>query len=427
MGQANNNGIVYLQSKLNHNMPVVDGCNSRRIVLFLLMIRMYKSSSFHWLSRSLSSDIRSFGGLTPISHCQRFFATSNQEEEDDAKYMQMAVDCARQGFSHTFPNPAVGCVLVNTDDRRILGRGYHPRAGYPHAEIFALLEATGLVASGCDAAASVIEHYKSPPSQREEQPSELYQRVVSLTHRYQSPNGTEQLFGNCLEGQSVTAYVTLEPCCHEGKRTPPCTGAILAAQGISRVVVGLRDPNPRVDGGGVALLQERGSIPTAVLSSDACAALVTNFARRITAPVPEYHTYVTGRMRMALRALAAQRLSNDTLATLAWGRSERRDTDPTPEEVARDLELPPAWMEHLDGLLWQHELVLLRLNAAVRKRKAATLLGQRIADPLNAHVAQTKGHTVLLYRPSITPNIDLHALIGDIGDDGNDIEDDDDS
>jgi pyrimidine deaminase RibD-like protein/RNA-binding protein YhbY len=389
------------------------------LALVVLMIRLYNAYSFQWLSRSHSSNVRSFGGVTAFTSGRRLFDTLSHEEEDE-KYMQMAVDCARQGFSHTFPNPAVGCVLVDAEDHRMLGQGYHPRAGYPHAEIFALFEAAGHVVSGCDAAAAVIEHYNSPLMQRDHQPSELYQRVLSLTQQYQGLNGTEMLFGNCLEGKSVTAYVTLEPCCHEGKRTPPCTGAILASRGISRVVVGWRDPNPQVDGGGVTILQDRGSIRTLVIQSDACAALVANFAKRITAPFQDYNATITGRMRMALRSLATQRLSNDTLATLSWGRSEHRDTDQTPDEVARDLELPPSWMEHLDGLLWQHELVLLRLTTAVRKRKAAALLGQRIAEPLNAHVAQSKGHTVLLYRPSITPSIDLNALIavsdGDVND-----------
>lgn len=117
----------------------------------------------------------------------------------ESRLMQRAIELARQGEGHVEPNPMVGCVLAHGE--QIVGEGWHERFGGPHAEVNAL-RAAGASASG------------------------------------------------------ATAYVTLEPCCHTGK-TPPCAEALIAA-GVSRVVAAVRDPNPRVDGGGVRRLQEAG-------------------------------------------------------------------------------------------------------------------------------------------------------------------------
>jgi diaminohydroxyphosphoribosylaminopyrimidine deaminase/5-amino-6-(5-phosphoribosylamino)uracil reductase len=109
--------------------------------------------------------------------------------------MAQALRLAERGLFTTTPNPRVGCVLVK--DGRVVGEGWHARAGEPHAEVHAL-GAAGDKARG------------------------------------------------------ATAYVTLEPCSHHG-RTPPCANALIDA-GVARVVAALRDPNPQVAGGGIALL-----------------------------------------------------------------------------------------------------------------------------------------------------------------------------
>ena len=111
---------------------------------------------------------------------------------DDHRYMAHALQLAERGLHITDPNPRVGCVLVR--DEQIIGEGWHERAGEAHAEIHALKNAG-------------------------------------------------------KKAQGSTAYVTLEPCCHHG-RTPPCSEALIEA-GISRVVVAMRDPHSRVDGGGI--------------------------------------------------------------------------------------------------------------------------------------------------------------------------------
>ena len=118
---------------------------------------------------------------------------------EDEQYMRRALDLARRGLYSTSPNPAVGCVLVRWG--QVVGAGFHERAGEPHAEIFALREA-GAAAAG------------------------------------------------------ATAYVTLEPCSHEG-RTPPCVDALIEAR-VARVVVAMRDPNPAVGGGGMLRLAQAG-------------------------------------------------------------------------------------------------------------------------------------------------------------------------
>jgi diaminohydroxyphosphoribosylaminopyrimidine deaminase/5-amino-6-(5-phosphoribosylamino)uracil reductase len=118
--------------------------------------------------------------------------------QDDA-HMARALELAARGLYTTDPNPRVGCVVANS--QRVLGEGWHVRAGEPHAEVLAL-RAAGAQARG------------------------------------------------------ATAYVTLEPCNHTG-RTPPCADALIAA-GVARVVCSSRDPNPKVAGGGIERLRSAG-------------------------------------------------------------------------------------------------------------------------------------------------------------------------
>ena len=118
---------------------------------------------------------------------------------NDEHHMQMALELAARGRGFTSPNPLVGAVVVNNGV--VVGLGYHPFAGGPHAEVRAI-DAAGGAARG------------------------------------------------------ATLYVNLEPCNHTG-RTPPCTLKILEA-GLKRVVIGMRDPNPRVMGGGAEFLKAKG-------------------------------------------------------------------------------------------------------------------------------------------------------------------------
>jgi diaminohydroxyphosphoribosylaminopyrimidine deaminase/5-amino-6-(5-phosphoribosylamino)uracil reductase len=146
--------------------------------------------------------------------------TSSQNEKDVA-LMRIALRLARRGFGKTSPNPMVGAVLVKRG--QIIGRGWHRRAGLPHAEIEALRDAQ---------------------------------------KRGHNPRG-------------VTLYVTLEPCCTHG-RTPPCTAAILAA-GIKRVVVGATDPNPSHAGKGFKILRRAGIEVVQGILGDECVKLNESF------------------------------------------------------------------------------------------------------------------------------------------------------
>jgi len=146
--------------------------------------------------------------------------------------MAEALRLARKGLYTTDPNPRVGCVIA--DGAQVSGRGWHAAAGGPHAEIAALQDAA----------------LRRP--------------------------------GASLRGQ--TAYVTLEPCSHHG-RTPPCADALVAA-GIARVVIACADPNPRVNGGGVARLRAAGVEVQSGLMAEAAAALNCGFLMRMQAGRP---------------------------------------------------------------------------------------------------------------------------------------------
>ncbi|KAL7530506.1 hypothetical protein ACHAWF_003401 [Thalassiosira exigua] len=355
----------------------------------------------------------------------------------DAKYMRLAASHARIGYGNTFPNPAVGCVLVrrgggeDDEDDVVIGSGFHPRAGAPHAEVFALLEACGHVDDGVEAARSAMEGPLDGDEGGEEGVEDgfdsLRRRVSDLADLYKSEGSADELFGARLANLNVTAYVTLEPCCHRG-RTPPCATALVAA-GIDEVVVGYRDPNPRVDGGGIEVLRS-GGVDVRLLShvgtpdldvsaeeaeaATECADLVRYFAKRISprdGPVDDLDEVVTGKKRRALRSLAGRQKASGEIRQVEWPKNDSiTDDDKADGEFAKNVPISHRFLEVVDRHLWESELVLLRLNRAVKKKKGAKILGERIASELNAHVAQAIGHTALLYRPGLPPVLDLDEL-----------------
>jgi diaminohydroxyphosphoribosylaminopyrimidine deaminase/5-amino-6-(5-phosphoribosylamino)uracil reductase len=145
----------------------------------------------------------------------------------DSAWMARALRLAELGLNTAHPNPAVGCVIVR--DGEVVGEGWHEAAGKPHAEVNALAAA-----------------------------------------------------GEAARG--ATVYVTLEPCAHHG-RTPPCSDALIAA-GVGEVVVGLEDPDPRVDGSGIAALQAAGIGVRCGLMQASVRALIPGFLQRVTAGRP---------------------------------------------------------------------------------------------------------------------------------------------
>jgi diaminohydroxyphosphoribosylaminopyrimidine deaminase / 5-amino-6-(5-phosphoribosylamino)uracil reductase len=145
----------------------------------------------------------------------------DQVQEQDGSHMARALELAARGLYTTDPNPRVGSVIVR--DGRVIGEGWHERAGEPHAEVLAL-RAAGPQARG------------------------------------------------------ATVYVTLEPCSHTG-RTPPCADALIAA-GVARVVCCSVDPNPRVAGSGIDRLRAAGiAVSSGVLAAEARELNVGFFSR----------------------------------------------------------------------------------------------------------------------------------------------------
>src|SRR5574337_281871 len=146
---------------------------------------------------------------------------------DDVRFMRRALVLATQGRGRTSPNPMVGAVAVHHG--RIIGEGFHARAGEPHAE------------------------------------------VIALEHAGASARGTD-------------LYVTLEPCCHHG-RTPPCTDRLIRA-GIRRVIIPALDPNPLVSGRGVQTLRQAGLSVELGLCIDEATSLNEAFTKFITRRIP---------------------------------------------------------------------------------------------------------------------------------------------
>jgi diaminohydroxyphosphoribosylaminopyrimidine deaminase/5-amino-6-(5-phosphoribosylamino)uracil reductase len=156
---------------------------------------------------------------------------------DDHRFMTQALRLAERGLYTTSPNPRVGCVIVK--DGRVVGEGWHERAGEPHAEVHALRQA-GEAARGAD------------------------------------------------------VYVTLEPCSHYG-RTPPCANALLEA-GVARVVAAMADPNPLVAGKGLRLLRGQGIQTQSGLLENEARELNRGFVSRMTRGQP----WVTAKIAASL-------------------------------------------------------------------------------------------------------------------------------
>lgn len=169
---------------------------------------------------------------------------TESQTQTDAKFMRLALEEAAKARGQTSPNPMVGCVVVR--DGQIIARGHHSRAGEDHAE------------------------------------------VVALRAAGESAKGAE-------------LYVSLEPCSHFG-RTPPCVNAVVSS-GIRRVVAAMIDPDPRVSGRGMRILEEAGIETVVGVCEDEARRLNEGFISRITRQRP----FITVKLAMSLDGKIATR------------------------------------------------------------------------------------------------------------------------
>lgn len=248
---------------------------------------------------------------------------------NDAHWMARALKLAARGLNTTSPNPRVGCVLVRAGE--VVGEGYHQRAGEAHAEVHALAAA-----------------------------------------------------GDRARG--ATAYVTLEPCSHQG-RTPPCADALIQA-GVRRVVAALEDPNPEVAGRGLRRLAEAGIDTTSgVLASDA-EALNPGFLKRMR----------SGRPWLTLKLAA----SLDGATALANGQSQWITGPEARAHVQRGRARSCAILSGVGTVIADDPSLNVRLQGGERQ-PARIILDSRLRTPDQARLLTLPGETWLLHTAAATP------------------------
>lgn len=244
-------------------------------------------------------------------------------QSDDERYMRRALELARIAEGRTAPNPAVGAVIVQ--DKVIVGEGFHPAAGEPHAEIFALRQA-GTAAKG------------------------------------------------------GTLYVTLEPCCHRG-RTGPCATAVIAA-GITRVVAGCRDPNPKVAGGGFQQLQGAGiEVVSGILETE-CQLLIAPFAKHIRTGLP----YVTLKAGMTI----------DGAVATAGGESQWITGAQSRAAVHHLRNIHDAIMVGIGTVLADNPRLTTRLPQGEGKNPLRVVVDSTLRTPASAALLAETGSTLIL-------------------------------
>lgn len=233
---------------------------------------------------------------------------------NDADYMRLALELAERGIGWTAPNPMVGAVIVR--DGQIIGQGWHVRYGELHAERHAL--------KNCKA----------------------------------DPRG-------------ATMYVTLEPCCHQGKQ-PPCTDAILEA-GIARVVVGSGDPNPLVAGKGIDILRQHGvAVETGVLQTE-CDALNRIF----------FHFIQTGRPYVVMKYA----MTLDGKIATRTGASQWITGEAARQRVHQDRHRYTAIMAGIGTVLADDPLLTCRMEGG--KNPVRIICDTHLRTPLDSQIVRT--------------------------------------
>ena len=239
------------------------------------------------------------------------------------EFMARALRLAKRGLYTTDPNPRVGCVLVKDD--RIVGEGWHVVAGGPHAEINAINDAGAVHARG------------------------------------------------------ATAYVTLEPCCYQG-RTPPCTDALIKA-GIARVIVAMEDPNPRVTGKGLQALKEAGNEIESGLLEQQAKALNPGYIQRMRGSRP----FVRSKLAMSL----------DGRTAMADGDSKWITSPAAREDVHRLRARSSAIMTGISTVLNDDPSLTVRA-VEVETQPMRVVIDTHLSMPLTARMLSLPGRTLVM-------------------------------
>jgi diaminohydroxyphosphoribosylaminopyrimidine deaminase/5-amino-6-(5-phosphoribosylamino)uracil reductase len=281
-------------------------------------------------------------------------------------YMTMALDLAQKGRLTVSPNPMVGCVIVKND--QVIGQGFHARAGEAHAEIHALTEAG-------------------------------------------------------INAQDATAYVTLEPCCHHG-RTPPCTEALINA-GIKEIYIACLDPNPLVAGKGVKALEQAGIRVHVGLRETEAKKLNDIFFHYITQQKP----FVIAKWAMSFDGKTSVNANDDK-------KISNSDSHQHAHGIRQQVD---AILIGANTALHDDPLLTVRLNEPVAKQPLRIVLASRGGLPLNLKLfdpalpshtivvtttdvdkawhqkAQEKNIDVLMVAKNKNNQVDLHALLAELG------------
>lgn len=280
--------------------------------------------------------------------------------------MAAALGLARRGLGRVWPNPSVGCVIVAAGGR-VVGRGFTQPGGRPHAETEALREA-----------------------------------------------------GSAAKG--ATAYVSLEPCAHHGK-TPPCAEALVAA-GIARCVIAAGDPDPRVAGGGIAILERAGIAITRDVLRDEAAELNAGFFSRIAQGRP----LVTLKLATSLDGKIATMTGESKWITgadaRALGHRLRADHDAILVGSGTVLADDPELTCRLPGLEGRSPIPVvldtrLRLPLSAKLARAGTWLvtGAGQADAA-LRLYRDAGIEILVAPLAGNGSLDLAAVLGQLGERG---------
>jgi len=293
----------------------------------------------------------------------------------DAAYMARALQLAAHGLMTTGVNPRVGCVLVK--DGQVIGEGWHERAGEAHAEVMALSDARR---RGHDA-------------------------------------------------KGATAYVTLEPCAHQGK-TPPCAEALINA-GVSRVVAAMEDPNPLVAGKGFARLQAAGILVAAPLMASESEALNVGFVKRMRTGLPWVRLKMAGSLdgRSALANGQSQWITGPEARADGHRFRARAQAiitgvgtviEDDPNLTVRDVALPIGQSGQTVALAAPLRVVLdshLRMPVTARILQGGCLVATASNDAVKTDALRAAGAEVLCV-PDTHGRVDLSALLRALADRG---------